>query len=245
MNGSWYPWSQRSAQFTAVWRQLHASVHNQTNGTRLMWAPNSGSGYPFSGQVYNAQPGSEAYAQMDTNGDGTVDGNDDPYGPYWPGSDYVDLVGMSAYWFGAQWPYGKNEVPPAGTFASKLLEHDFYHRFAVVERKPVVITETGGTWYGHQSETAITESELKGAWLEQVLGRETLERFPLVKCVTFFEIAKEESFGAGAPMTHKDWRSTVETGTVHSLVSTLAEVQDLMNATVALSRDASYWLRWP
>ena len=63
----------------------------------MMWAPNVGTGYP-----YGYAPGLVSltdFAILDTNKDGVIDGNDDPYGPYYPGSEHVDWVGLSAYWY--------------------------------------------------------------------------------------------------------------------------------------------------
>lgn len=64
----------------------------------MVWAPNTGVGYPFRGAgKYFPSADSEQYKQMDTNGDGALDANDDPFAPYYPGDDVVDWVGISLY----------------------------------------------------------------------------------------------------------------------------------------------------
>jgi beta-mannanase len=64
----------------------------------MVWAPNTGVGYPFRGAgKYFPSADSEQYKQMDTNEDGALDANDDPFAPYYPGDDVVDWVGISLY----------------------------------------------------------------------------------------------------------------------------------------------------
>ena len=37
---------------------------------------------------------------LDTDGNRRLDSGDDPYGPFWPGADAVDWVGLTLYHFG-------------------------------------------------------------------------------------------------------------------------------------------------
>jgi hypothetical protein len=61
----------------------------------FVWGPNHGSGYPFPGGRFDVQPSSPDYSVLDTNKDGKLDINDDPYSPYYPGDEWVDWVGFS------------------------------------------------------------------------------------------------------------------------------------------------------
>jgi hypothetical protein len=54
-----------------------------------------GAGFPFSPSQYSPTVGSAEYNAMDTNRDGVVDNQDDPYTPFYPGDDVVDWVALS------------------------------------------------------------------------------------------------------------------------------------------------------
>src|SRR5437879_7120709 len=68
MNGSWYPWSQQPAAYVAVYRRVAAAVHRTAPATAMVWAPNYGGGYPFTGGRYVAARGTPEYGALDTNG---------------------------------------------------------------------------------------------------------------------------------------------------------------------------------
>jgi hypothetical protein len=97
MNGSWYAWGEQPAAYVDAFRRLAAAVHAATPFAAMLWAPNYGAGYPFSGGRYEAKPGAPGFDTLDTNHDGTLSEADDPYAPYYPGDDAVDWVGMSLY----------------------------------------------------------------------------------------------------------------------------------------------------
>ena len=65
----------------------------------MVWAPNTGNGFPYSVSfaVLNTSPADRA--AMDTNGNGILDIGDDPYLPFYPGDAFVDWVGLSSYWY--------------------------------------------------------------------------------------------------------------------------------------------------
>lgn len=83
--------------------------------------------------------GSTDFQLMDTNNDGKLDGNDDPYSPFYPGDEYVDWVGMSIYYFGPSYPWKANALPKSGQFESVLNSGDFYQRFSVEKNKPMMV----------------------------------------------------------------------------------------------------------
>ena len=95
---------------------------------------------------------------LDTNQDGRLDMADDPYGPYYPGDDAVDWVGMTIYHWGSEYPWGENEIPEADKFIQQLTGNfkgqngddtalpDFYEVFHTTHRKPVAIPETAALY---------------------------------------------------------------------------------------------------
>jgi hypothetical protein len=47
-------------------------------------------GYPFPGGTFWKEPGNRLYdREVDTNGDGVFDRNDDPFTPFYPGDEWV------------------------------------------------------------------------------------------------------------------------------------------------------------
>ena len=52
MNGSWYPWGQQPEAYIDAFRTVAAAVHALAPASAMAWAPNEGSGYPFSGGTF-------------------------------------------------------------------------------------------------------------------------------------------------------------------------------------------------
>jgi len=202
MNGSWYAWGQQPTAYVETFRRVAAAVHDQAPGTAMMWAPNYGGGYPFTGGQFAALPGSADYAALDTDGDGTVTMSDDSYLPYFPGDDAVDWVGVSLYHWGNQRPWGNNEVPEDGKFLAMLTGTyvgtagddaavpDFYTVYGVEHGHPVAVPETAAIYTPSRGGAA--ELDIKRAWWRQVFSPETHERFPQLKMVNWFEWDKYE-----------------------------------------------------
>ena len=203
MNGSWYAWSQDPAEYIRAFREVAAAVHAQASETVMVWAPNYGGGYPFHGGLYQAAQGSEAYALLDTNNDGTLTMQDDPYAPYYPGDDAVDWAGMSLYHWGTVHPWGENERPEADKFTAQLTGvyngtggndsdlPDFYGEYADGRGKPLSITETAAFYAPDVDGDA--ELELKRDWWQQVLAEDLSDRFPQLKVINWFEWRKVEA----------------------------------------------------
>ena len=218
MNGSWYAWGQQPTAYLAAFRRVSDAVHGTAPRTAMVWAPNYGGGYPFSGGAYSAAPGSPAFAALDTNGSGTLTMADDPYSPYYPGDTYVDWVGLTLYHFGNAWPYGENETPEPGKFAQQMqgtytgndryedqsAVPDFYRQYAVDRAKPMAITETGALYNETPKQPGDSEYDVKASWLGQVYADSTRTTFPLLKMVNWFEIRKYEGEAGGIV----DWRTS-------------------------------------
>lgn len=214
MNGSWYPWSQRPAEYVDTFRRVADAVHQLAPRTAMVWAPNYGGGYPFTGGKYAATPGSADFARLDTDSDGRLTMADDPYAPYYPGDDAVDWVGLSLYHWGARYPWGAN-VPPEpgklvalltgayhGTAGDERAVPDFYTAFGVRHGKPVAITETAALYApDHGGPTA---AQVKDPWIAQVYQPDLAARFPRLQMINWFEWDKQESEVG----TRVDWTAT-------------------------------------
>ncbi len=204
MNGSWYAWSQQPAEYVYAFRLVADAVHRLAPQTAMLWAPNYGGGYPFSGGVYEAKAGTTQFALLDTNDDGVVNQYDDPYAPYYPGDDAVDWVGMSLYHWGNQWPWGENELPENGKFVALLtgtylgadgdqtMLPNFYDDYANTHGKPLAIVETAALFVPGTGTQALG-NEMKRQWWTQVFEREYRLRFPHLKMINWFDWTKEES----------------------------------------------------
>jgi hypothetical protein len=201
MNGSWYAWGQQPAEYIEAFRAVADVVHD-VPGTATMWAPNYGGGYPFAGGAYAAAAGSAASAVLDTDSDGLITENDDPYAPYYPGDAYVDWVGMSLYHWGSAHPWGENEVPESGKFAAQLTGTysgmdgdetavpDFYTDYGSARGKPVAIPETAALVVPRGD--AAGETAIRQAWWRQIFAEETHQKFPMLRLVNWFEWIKFE-----------------------------------------------------
>jgi hypothetical protein len=207
MNGSWYPWAQQPEAYVAAFRTVAEAVHAGAPAAAMAWAPNEGSGYPFTGGEF----ASEAPA-LDTNGDGSITNADDPYAPYWPGDDAVDWVGMSLYHWGLAYPWGENELPADGTFRALLTggitgAHegqveitDFYTTYADGHDKPMGVFETAALY--NPAAEGPSEADLKSAWWAQVTDDALRSDFPRLAMLNWFEWRKNEPEVGGII----DWR---------------------------------------
>jgi hypothetical protein len=211
MNGSWYPWGQQPAAYVDAFRTVAAAVHEHAPASAMAWAPNEGSGYPFTGGPHAGDD-----PALDTDGDGDITNRDDPYAPYWPGDDAVDWVGMSLYHWGLEYPWGENENPRPGTFRALLTggntgAHenqveipDFYAAYAEGHDKPMGIFETAILY--NPEARGPDEVALKSAWWRQVTDRDLATDFPRLAMLNWFEWRKEEPEVGGVV----DWRLTAD-----------------------------------
>lgn len=217
MNGGWYPWGQKPTLYRQTFRFLAEILHAQTTRTAMVWAPNDGFAYPFSDTgPHRALPGSPEFLELDTDQDGILTERDDMYGPFYPGDDVVDWVGMTIYhWV---FPGLNNELPAPAGFAWTLTGHgpdnpvpDFYARYCAdgVHHKPCMLPETGA-FYNSQKPGA-NEFAIKEGWWKEVFnlagdqdfGPDVATHFPKLKCITWFDHYKSEGV-AGEQWI--DWR---------------------------------------
>ncbi len=165
MNGNWYAWGQKPELYKRRFRSISKIMHGVARNVAMVWSPNQGWGYPFRAQA----PLGTQDAALDTNSDGLVSPADDPYLPYFPGSEYVDWIGLSAFHFGN--PDYSNSLPDDDKW--KLMSaHASLIELASSTNKPLMLAETAA-WYeepanADNSDRAL-ESSLKLNWLQQVL----------------------------------------------------------------------------
>ena len=210
MNGSWYPWGQDPTAYVAAFRRVAAAIHTLAPTAAMLWAPNQGEGYPYRGGKYGAKHGTPAAHLLDTSGDGSLNASDDPYAPYWPGTDAVDWVGMSLYYWGIKYPWGANSVPAASRFSDLLASQqgasgsgpNFYLGYAARYDKPLAIVETAAFY--RPAAGGPGEAAIKTAWLDEVFAANTSSRFPLLRIINWFEWRKFETEVSDVV----DWRIT-------------------------------------
>jgi hypothetical protein len=238
MNGSWYSWGQQPTAYIRAFRLVADHVHRQAPESAMLWAPNYGSGYPFPGGPYEAEPDSPDFGLLDTNHDGKLDSRDDMYAPYYPGDDAVDWVGMTLYHWGDAWPGGKNIVPEPDKFVAQLSGTyngasgddrglpNFYNIYSEVHGKPMAIPETAAL-YNTSIDTGDSELDIKRAWWRQVFSPEVALKFPDIKLINWFEWRKPEAEVGGAII---DWTATINPTMRDAFVSDLSAQPQLIFA---------------
>ncbi|KAJ3334650.1 hypothetical protein HDU93_007583 [Gonapodya sp. JEL0774] len=207
MNGGWYIWGRQPALYKSTFQRIANGVHQVPN-CAMLWAPNGGLHYPWTGGQYDDQFMWSNMGDLDTNKNGQLDQWDDPYSPYYPGDSYVDWVGFSAYWY-PDWPntFNLNIVPPGNAVEALLTGHnagtwayevpDFIGIYSTQKGKPFMFTETA-MHYLYGGGNPPTELDMKRAWWQQIYARQLLSKYN-IKGIMYFEIAKN------IPMYNNQW----------------------------------------
>jgi len=148
MNGTWYPWSpgingNSARSFRQAWRHIH-HIFRREGATNVSWI--------FS---VDSQAGGRPTSRSRLN-------------QYYPGSAYVDWVGLSGFNWGQR---------RRGSFLS--FERVFRRSYNVVRgfNKPVMFAEMG---------TAAAEKSRAPMWVRDALNS-TASRFPLVKALVWYD----------------------------------------------------------
>lgn len=246
MNGDWYPWRMRPALYREKFRLMSTTIRTMTTNTVMIWAPNEATGYPFqtfqgmTRATYTNSHGTLAdWVLLDSNNDGVLSNpgelRDDPYGPFYPGDQYVDWIGMTLYHWGQAYPWWYNSVPEARKFSDNLTGNyngpnggdltwlpNFYADWVEARGKPLIIAETAAYfrpgaptppnpyWPPGQSTNEVL---IKKLWLEQIYniyGDNTNAvdisvHFPRLKAINWFNWYKIE---AEAQYDWVDWTVT-------------------------------------
>ncbi|WP_460810461.1 glycoside hydrolase family 26 protein [Nocardioides salsibiostraticola] len=215
MNASWTSYGQQPTAYVDAFVVFADVVHTLALSAATAWVPAYGGGYPFGGSITDPVRGTVLdgalsatdRALLDTNGNGRLDVRDDPYGPYFPGVEAVDWVGLTMLRYGAE------DSPDIGTDTStttntianatelqERLEDEFeypamsrpgfYERYAVDREKPMLLL-TGAAYSAQAAEAGgPTERAVKGSWLRRVLSAARAR--PQIKAVVWFEPTREE-----------------------------------------------------
>jgi hypothetical protein len=231
MNGSWKTWGQQPDAYRAAFREVADGVHAATEHAAMLWSPVYGSGYPFGwsfGAIDDADGRRDA-ASMDTTGDGVLDDADDPYGPYYPGDDVVDWVGLTLHHLGRRVESGQEIRPQAGEFLARLRERfgygrdevarqSFYDRFVRETGRPFAV-ETGAL-YDEQVADGASELEIKQGWWRQVFAPEVRQQFPGIEMIAWLEVERAEPEVDDRVV---DWRATHDPDLAAALLDDLRE----------------------
>lgn len=244
MNGSWETWGQQPGAYVKAFRTLAEAMtavegREPTGSTgagdwsEMVWAPVYGSGYPYRRPDLEggAQGALEEIlrserARADTNGDGELDTDDDPYAPYYPGDEWVDWVGLSMYRLGQSQGVRRNEVPPATEFRRRLEETwgygvggglgSFYDRFAVGHDRPMLV-ETAAFFNGE--DPGPRALPVKRGWWTQVFA--AIEDYPRIAGISWLELARTEPEALQDDPV--DWRVTARPRLARAFAADLAD----------------------
>ncbi|EGG09617.1 uncharacterized protein MELLADRAFT_104064 [Melampsora larici-populina 98AG31] len=159
MNGEWYKWGMQPKLFLRKWKMISQAVKSRTSRTYMLWAPNA-----LTGGVNDVRGG---------------------YAPYWPGAQYVDILGFE-----------RKNVLPDRTKALKVIKK-FSDLYSTPNNLPVVLSETGASYTvsletGRPAPGGASEHDMKLRWLKQLLGDNLIKSVPNFKAFSWFEVKKNE-----------------------------------------------------
>lgn len=263
MNGTWYSWGQQPSAYVAAFRALADVVHDEVPSAAMVWSPVYGAGYPYGAAYGDVDPDREAdVSALDTNGDRRLDSGDDPYGPFWPGADAVDWVGLTLYHFGPDRGRVDNElddpgqggqtgdvesstgfridrVPGDGAFRSRL--NEVYNYGAGAATRPFHDRFAEGFDKPMLVDTGALwlpdpegdpELDIKRAWWRQVLRADA--DFPRIAGILWLEERRPE---AEARDRTVDWRATRTPQLAEALLRDLVGEVDLGPVTPVVEPD--------
>ncbi|WP_309648980.1 hypothetical protein [Nocardioides sp.] len=205
MNGSWTPWGQRPRAYVAAFRDLADAVHTGSLAAETVWAPAYGAGYPFGGSINDVVRGAVVGSTvspaerraLDTDANGRLDEQDDPYAPYFPGDEAVDWVGLSVLRYGVRQRFGDNTLPGRDELKDRLDDRfgyaratdreSFYTRYADRAGHPMLLLT--GALYNPQG-PGVAERALKRAWLQRVANAVRFR--PQIRAVVWLEDTRFE-----------------------------------------------------
>jgi hypothetical protein len=96
MNTQFHPWGLQPVEFLRRFEQLSKLIKSDHDSARtaMVWAPFDGTNYPYSGEFLPAKSTAD-FRILDTNNDGELDNNDDPYFMFLPKNiTLIDWVGL-------------------------------------------------------------------------------------------------------------------------------------------------------
>ncbi|CAD6574881.1 MAG: hypothetical protein CYPHOPRED_005532 [Cyphobasidiales sp. Tagirdzhanova-0007] len=234
MNGNWNIYGLQPLMYTMVWVQMYQAIKLIAPKVAIVWAPNTGQGYPYSMALpTNA---TEA-AALDTNADGAFTYADSPFAPYWPGPEYVDWVGLSVYWKGPNSENVNADIPD-GYCYDALYNYNsnngqespdpWYDTYcANTTNQACMFAESGAAYHdeitGYQG---VSQVSLKQSWWQGCLTNASFfESFPRMKLMMQFEFQKNESDSGASD--HRDYRLTNNSEVLSAFQTDLANASSL------------------
>lgn len=211
MNSSWVDWGQQPAAYIAAFRAVAAAFGSTDDaGTVMVWQPFLAKDYPFESNRNAPGPGTDGYRLLDTNRDGTWDGADDGYLPYYPGDDAVEWAGLSAYHDDTLGGAAVNSLPAPAELANMLAGQDsagsygnFYADYVEDRAKPLMLQTSA---FFSPTAGGPEEPDIKLAWWGQVLDAASTERFGGLGAIIWDEKTSTRDTGVAAI----DWRLTAQ-----------------------------------
>ena len=212
MNSTWVPWGQQPSAYRQAFAAVADAVHRRLPGAVMVWSPNWGGGYPFTG---TRAADTDTLRELDTNRDGSVDGADDPYAPYFPGA-VADWVGLSVYHDDTAGADARNTVPRDGELVARLGSpaadaagadsaggDDFFGRYSTATGKPFLL-ETAAFY--SPSAGGPGELAVKQNWWRQVFAAVADPRYATLKAVLWQDTTATRAVVGG---TFVDWSVTL------------------------------------
>ncbi|KAJ3021422.1 UNVERIFIED_CONTAM: hypothetical protein HDU68_009632 [Siphonaria sp. JEL0065] len=249
MNGNWFTYGQQPTRYVKEYKRIVTTIRSVTPRVSFVWAPNAANLYPFGDPLPNAEfPGA-----LDSNNDGVFDFQDDPFTPYWPGTEFVDWVGISMYWKGdytTGTPPHDNSVCPADYWVQMVQgggdvgsnpKYPFYDMFAKKYDKPLVMPEGGAAFALTQHPSPATlpvgagqVAILQGFW-RSYLNTQVLAQYPKVKMFINFEFFKinEDPQLPRQNGIDRDFRITWDSAVLSAFKADLAQFKNTLQWAVA------------
>lgn len=194
MNGYWMKYGMRPSFFVPLWRRIYTAIKSGATETKMLWSPNHAEGYPFG--YSKDQLNAEDFALINTNKNGQLDSEDDAFSPFYPGDEFVDLVGLSIYHFGGDPPFKENKIPIVGDFEKRLNAQNFYNTYSKLKNLPFSISESAAAFHPLNPDFGPGELVIKQAWWRQTITNASFfQAYPLIKIVSLFEFKKVEHDG--------------------------------------------------
>jgi len=217
MNGDWNPYGLQPLAYVQAWREMYTTIKAITPQTAIVWAPNTGQGYPYGMQ---APANATEAGALDTSQNGAFDNADDPFAPFYPGDEYVDWVGISVYYKGPN-SRNVNVAQPPGYCYGAMVNYNpntgltgpepFYDTYCNKANVACMFAESGAAYhdmiFGDQG---VSDLVLKRAWWQDCLTNVSFyDEFPRLKLMMNFEYEKNET--DGGIDDHRDFRLTNKT----------------------------------
>jgi hypothetical protein len=218
MNGTWVEWGQKPSVYRAAFSTVADAIHARMANAVMVWSPAWGGDYPF--RAARAAD-TEQLRDLDSNGDGMVSNLDDPYEPYYPGSDSVDWVGLSLYHDDTSGGQAVNSMPAPTEFVDSLDSSadtggDFYARYSVAEGKRMMLESAA---YYTPSAGGPDELSIKQAWWRQIFSTVSSPAYSQIGVVLWRDTTATRAVAGESVI---DWSVTLNSATAKPLVEDLA-----------------------